>query len=222
MKAVLRIAVVPLALLTQFVSITRAADTYEADCFKPYAADTKMLQYTGKNPAYRVALANGFVGNTWRIEMIKCLQAYAEDPEIKPFIKELKIVSTGTDVAAQIGAIDNFINAGYDVILINAVSSTAFKPIVERAKRAGVLLISYDNTIDSDQVIAVNEDQHEIGNLMAKWLLKEMGAKGNVIEVRGVAGNPVNLDRHKGLHELLDKEKELKVVELVGKWSAAK
>src|ERR1700726_3485645 len=150
--------------------------------------------------------------------MIKCLEAYAEDPEIKPLIKELKIFSTGPDVAAQIAAFDNFINAGYDVILINAVSSTALKPIVERAKRAGVLLISFDNTIDSDQVIAVNEDQHEIGNLMAKWLLKEMGPKGNVIEVRGVAGNPVDLDRHKGLHELLDKEKDIKVVEVVGNW----
>ncbi len=110
--------------------------------------------------------------------MIKCLQAYAEDPEIKPFIKELKIVSTGTDVAAQIGAIDNFINAGYDVILINAVSSTAFKPIVERAKRAGVLLISYDNTIDSDQVIAVNEDQHEIGQSDGEVALKRNGNEG--------------------------------------------
>src|SRR6202163_2753172 len=196
MKTLLLTLIAPLALLTQSVSITRAADTYEPDCFKPYAAGTKTLQFPAKKPPYRVALANGFVGNTWRIEMIKCLQAYAEDPEIKPFIKELKIVSTGTDVAAQIGAVDNFINAGYDVILINAVSSTALKPIVERAKRAGVLLISYDNTTDSDQVIAVNEDQHEIGGLMAKWLLKEMGTKGSVIEVRGVGGNPGDLDRH--------------------------
>src|SRR6202047_611958 len=155
MKTLLPIAVVPLALLTQTVSITRAADTHEPDCFKPYKSETKTLQYPAKKPPYRVALANGYVGNTWRIEMVKCLQAYAEDPEIKPFIKELKIVSTGTDVAAQIGAIDNFINAGYDVILINAVSSTAFKPVIDRAKRAGVLLISYDNTIDSDQIVAV-------------------------------------------------------------------
>src|SRR6478672_5311668 len=190
MKTLLLTAVVPLALLTQPVSIIRAADTYEPGCFKPYASDTKTLNFPAKKPPYRVALANGFVGNTWRIEMIKCLQAYAEDPEIKPFIKELKIVSTGTDVAAQIGAIDNFINAGYDVVLINAVSPTAFKPVVERAKRAGVLLISYDNTIDSDQIVAVNEDQYEVGRKMGRWMLKEMGNKGNIVEVRGVAGNP--------------------------------
>jgi ribose transport system substrate-binding protein len=177
-----------------------------------------MLEFKAKKPPYRVALANGYIGNTWRIEMIKCLEAYAQDPAIKPLIKELKIVSTGTDVAAQIGAVDNFINAGYDVVLINAVSSTAFKPVIDRAKRAGVLLISYDNTIDSDQIVAVNEDQLEVGRLMGRWILKEMGNKGNIIEVRGVAGNPVDLDRHKGLREILDKESDIKSVEVVGNW----
>src|SRR5258707_2124449 len=99
-----------------------------------------MLQFKAKKPPYRVALANGFIGNTWRIEMIKCLEAYAQDPEIKPLIKELKIVSTGTDVAAQIGAVDNFINAGYDVVLIKPVSPTAFKPGPEQAKLASLVV----------------------------------------------------------------------------------
>jgi ribose transport system substrate-binding protein len=204
--------------LTRFDTPVRAADTSATDCFKPFTPQTKMLEFKSKKPPYRVALANGYIGNTWRIEMIKCLEAYAQDPAIKPLIKELKIVSTGTDVAAQIGAVDNFINAGYDVVLINAVSSTAFKPVIERAKRAGVLLISYDNTIDSDQIVAVNEDQLEVGRLMGRWILKEMGNKGNIVEVRGVAGNPVDLDRHKGLREIIDKEPDIKSVEVVGNW----
>jgi ribose transport system substrate-binding protein len=211
-------AVICVFALSRFTAPVRAADTSSADCFKPFTPETKTLQFKAKKPPYRVALANGYIGNTWRIEMIKCLEAYAQDPEIKPLIKELKIVSTGTDVAAQIGAVDNFINAGYDVVLINAVSSTAFKPVIERAKRAGVLLISYDNTIDSDQIVAVNEDQYEVGRLMGRWILKEMGNKGNIIEVRGVAGNPVDLERHKGLREMLDKEPEIKSVEVVGNW----
>src|SRR5258708_11153617 len=161
--------------LTGFGTPVRAADTSSADCFKPFTPQTKMLEFKAKKPPYRVALANGYIGNTWRIEMIKCLEAYAQDPEIKPLIKELKIVSTGTDVAAQIGAVDNFINAGYDVVLINAVSPTAFKPVVERAKRAGVLLISYDNTIDSDQIVAGKQDQDEVRPKMGRRELKENG-----------------------------------------------
>jgi ribose transport system substrate-binding protein len=64
------------------------------------------------------------VGNTWRIQMIKMAKAYAATPEMKPQLKEFKIVSTGTDVAAQIGAIDNFINSGYDAIITIAVNPT--------------------------------------------------------------------------------------------------
>src|ERR1700739_4658303 len=209
-KLITTAALVSFAALVQFGTPARAADA--SDCFKPFSPETKTLQFKAKKPPYRVALANGYIGNTWRIEMIKCLQQYAEDPQIKPLIKELKIVSTGTDVAAQIGAVDNFINAGYDLIIINAVSPTAFKPVIERAKRAGVLLISYDNCIDSDQVLAVNEDQVQVGRQMAQWLLKYMGTKGNVIEVRGLAGNPVDLDRHKGQHEVFDKNPDIKVI----------
>src|SRR5258707_4250463 len=198
--------------LTRSGTPARAADTSSADCFKPFTPQTKMLEFKAKKPPYRVALANGYIGNTWRIEMIKCLEAYAQDPEIKPLIKELKIVSTGTDVAAQIGAVDNFINAGYDVVLINAVSPTAFKPVIDRAKRAGVLLISYDNTIDSDQIVAVNENPFEGGRLMGRWILKQMGNKGNIVEVRGVAGNPVDLERHKRLREILDKDADIQYV----------
>src|SRR5215472_10587663 len=218
MKSITKQAIISLGLLVGLNSLAAAADTYEPDCFKPFSPSTKTLKFPAKKPPYRIALANGFIGNTWRIEMIKALQAYADSPEMKPFIKELRVLSTGTDVAAQIGAIDNFINAGYDLIIINAVSPTAFKPVIERAKRAGVLLISYDNCIDSDQILAVNEDQVEAGRRMARWLLKYMGTKGNVIEVRGVAGNPVDLQRHQGLHALLDKEKDIKVVEVVGNW----
>src|SRR5262245_30056018 len=40
-------------------------------CFKPWDASTKYFQWPAKKGPYRLALANGFVGNTWRIQMIK-------------------------------------------------------------------------------------------------------------------------------------------------------
>src|SRR6476646_79176 len=86
-------------------------------CFKPWDASTKYFQWPAKKGPYRIALANGFVGNTWRIQMIKMAKAYAATPDMKSQIKEFKIVSTGTDVAAQVAAIDNFINSGYDAIV---------------------------------------------------------------------------------------------------------
>jgi ribose transport system substrate-binding protein len=195
-----------------------AADTYLPQCFKPFTPETKVMQFPAKKPPYRIAMANGFVGNTWRIQMIKTLKAYADTPEMKPFIKELKIVSTGTDVAAQIGAIDNFINAGFDAILTIAVNPTAFKPVIKRAKDAGVVLIPFDNVLDTDEVIQVNEDQKEMGRIMGRWLEKQGATKGKILEVRGLPGNSVDRDRHLGFREIMDKYKDAQIIEVVGNW----
>ena len=50
-------------------------------CFKPWSDKTKFFQWTKKPGPYRIAVANGFVGNTWRIQMIKTAKAYADLPE---------------------------------------------------------------------------------------------------------------------------------------------
>jgi ribose transport system substrate-binding protein len=188
-------------------------------CFKPWNKETKYFEFKAKKPPYRIALANGFVGNTWRIQMIKTAKAYAEESDVKPLIKEFKVVSTGTDVAAQIAAVDNFINSGYDAIIINAVSPTAFGPVIRRANRAGVVLVPFDNTLDSNAIVQVNEDQREMGRLMGEWLVKKVGHKGNILEVRGLPGNSVDRDRHLGFRDIMEgKGNSFKITEVVGNW----
>ena len=84
----------------------------DPQCFKPWSDKTKFFQWEKKPGPYKIALVNGFVGNTWRIQMVKTAKAFAEQPGIKENIKEFKVVSTGTDVAAQLGAMEDFINQG--------------------------------------------------------------------------------------------------------------
>ena len=61
--------------------------------------DTKFFQYPAKKGPYRIALANGYIANTWRIQMIKTAKAYAAQPDVAAKLKEFKVVSTGEDVA---------------------------------------------------------------------------------------------------------------------------
>lgn len=190
------------------------------ECFAPQGADTKYFKFPKKDGPYRIALANGFVGNTWRIQMIKTAKAYSEQPEVAADVKELKVVSTGTDVAAQIAAIDNFINAGYDAILTIAVNPTAFGPVIKRANKAGVVLVPFDNTFDSDEVLQVNEDQLEMGKIMGRWIVKNVPNGGKILEIRGLPGNSVDRDRHLGFREIVegDGAPKYEIIEVVGNW----
>jgi ribose transport system substrate-binding protein len=192
---------------------------YLPECFKPWDADTKFFQWEKKEGPYRIALVNGFVGNTWRIQMIQTAKAYAESPGIKDKIKEFKVVSVGTDAAAQLGAIEDFINQGFDAIVTIAVSPEGFDRVIRLADRNGVVMVPFDNTLDTDKVMQVNEDQYQMGKMSGEFLLKEMGkTSGKILEVRGVPGNSVDRDRHQGLHDALNAGGKFEIIEIVGNW----
>jgi len=197
-----------------------AGPAADPECFKPWTPETKYFQWPKKEGPYRVALANGFIGNTWRIQMIKTAKAYAAQPDVAAKLKEFKVVSTGEDLAAQIAAVDNFINSGYDAIVVNAQNPTAFTPVIKRANKAGVVLVAFDNTLDSDEAINVNVDQKGLGKYWGEWLVKNIPAKaGKLLEVRGVQGTSVDRDRHDGIQEVLAASGgKWETVEVVGKW----
>jgi ribose transport system substrate-binding protein len=196
-----------------------AGPAAEPECYVPWDADTQFFQYEAKSGPFRVALANGYIANTWRIQMIQTAKAYASQPEVAAKLAEFKVVSTGEDVAAQIAAINNFIDSGYDAIVVNAQNPSSFAPVIKRAKDAGVILVAFDNILDTKDAINVNVDQKGLGALWGAWLDKHLPNGGKILEVRGVAGTSVDTDRHNGIHETLAASgKTWDIVEVVGKW----
>ena len=191
-------------------------------CMVPWKTDTKFIKYPKKSGPYRIALVNGYIANTWRIQMIKTAKAYTAQPAVAAKLKEFKVVSTGEDVPAQISAVNNFIDAGYDAIIVDAQNPASFGPAIRRAKKAGVVLVAFDNTLDSEDAINVDVDQYGLGVLWAKWLAGHLPSGGKVLEVRGVAGTSVDTDRHNGFTKTLDETgKKWNVVQVYGKWDDA-
>ena len=196
-----------------------AGPAANAECFAPWSAETKFFKFPKKEGPYRIALANGYIANTWRIQMIQTAKAYAAQPDVAAKLKEFKVVSTGEDVPAQISAINNFIDSGYDAIVVNAQNPTAFAPVIKRAKDAGVVLVAFDNILDTQDAINVNVDQYGLGALWGNWLDKHLPDGGKILEVGGVAGTSVDTDRHNGIHDAFGKSgKKWDVVEVYGKW----
>lgn len=195
----------------------------DPECFAPWSADTKYMQWEAKPGPYRIAIVNGFVGNTWRIQMIKTAKAYAEDPAIKDKIKEFKVVSTGTDAPAQLGAIEDFINQGFDAIVTIAVSPDGFDRVIRLADKNNVVIVPFDNVLDTDAVMQVNEDQLKMGRMWAEFVINELKAKGvtsgKILEVRGLPGNSVDRDRSIGINEVFKaNDGPWDIVQVVGNW----
>ncbi|OWJ64891.1 sugar ABC transporter substrate-binding protein [Inquilinus limosus] len=189
-------------------------------CFAPWNQDTKFFKWDAHQGPFRIALVNGFVGNIWRIQMIQTAKAFAALPDVAKDIKEFKVISTGTDAAAQLGAIEDFINQGFDAIVVNAVSPTGFDRVIKLANRKNVVLVPFDNVLDTTEVMQVNEDQTAMGVNSAKFLIENVPNGGKILEVRGLPGNSVDRDRHDGFQKTMkDSGKPYDIVEVVGNWA---
>ncbi len=199
-----------------------AGPASDPQCYVPRTPETKFFKYEAKTGPFRIALANGYIANLWRIQMIQTAKAYATQQATD--IAEFKVVSTGDDVAAQIAAINNFIDSGYDAVVVNAQNAAALVPVIRRAKDAGVVLVAFDGTVDnSEDLINVNVDQEFMGYNWAKWLVQHLPDGGKILEVRGPAGHPVDDIRHVGVMKAFEESgKKFDVVSVAGGWDDAK
>jgi ribose transport system substrate-binding protein len=223
MRILASLAVSAAALLC--ASTAFAQDTYKPECFTPAASSKSVMTHPKVDPPYKMAFVNGYAGNDWRTTAIQSAKAWAARPENKAKLAEFKVVSVGNDSAAQIAAIDNFIAAGYNAITFTAVNPSAFEAVIKRAERAGTVLIPFDNVLDTDKIVQINEDQHQLGAIKAQAVVDAIKASkgkvaGKILEVSGLPGNSVDRDNHDGMRSVLDKYPDLTVVQVVGNWDA--
>ncbi len=199
-------------------ALAAAQDTHRPECFAA-APDSTVIQRDAKEGPYKIAFVNGFAGNDWRIAAIQASKAWAARPENAEKIEEFKVVSVGNDSAAQIAAIDNFIAAGFDAITFIAVNPTAFEPVIRRAERAGVVLVPFDNVLDTDKVVQINESQLELGRLKAQAVMDALGGSAEkILMVDGLPGNSTDRDRRAGMMSVLDQVEGLEIVQVTGNW----
>jgi ribose transport system substrate-binding protein len=182
------------------------------------AATTVPTNEAGKNTekpkkAYKIALSNAFAGNSWRTEMLKIFEAYAQNKKDAGEISEFYASSAGNDPQAQINEIRNMMSKGYDAILVDASSSTALAPVLSEAVGRGIVVVAFDNTVESDKVYNVNTDQVQFGRVQAQWLMDQMGGKGNILLIKGIEGISIDRDRDKGHREVLAKYPGVKILQ---------
>jgi ribose transport system substrate-binding protein len=83
-----------------------------------------------------------------------------------------------------------------------------------------VVLVPFDNVLDSEEVMMVNEDQLDMGRSYGRWMTQHVpGKTGKILEVRGLPGNSVDRDRHLGFREVAEAAgNKFEIIEVVGNW----
>ncbi len=158
---------------------------------------------------YVVGVSNTLQGNGWREEMICSIKAQAK---VSGNVSKVIIANRNTDPAGQIADIRNLISSGANVIVINPSDRDALNTVIKEATDKGIVVVAVDQAVSEPSAYVVSNDQVAYGNLGATWLAKQLGGKGNIIEMRGINGVPADTDRHQGLMAALANYPNIHVV----------
>lgn len=137
---------------------------------------------------FKIAVSNAYMGNDWRQLMIKCLEVAVTKDAYKDKV-ELTVVNSENSAEAQASAIDAMVEQGYDAILIDASSSAALIPSIDRALEKGIKVVTFDSVVDEDGVYTVQTDFVSMVEAWAKYLCEKCGSGANIAVDTGMPGS---------------------------------
>lgn len=124
---------------------------------------------------------------------------------------EVVIVDAQNDSAKQSNDVDDLIQQGVNVLLINPTDSSAISTVVQSANSLGIPVITLDRSAEKGDVKAlVASDNVKGGQMAAEYIVEQLGEGTKVIELEGVPGASATRERGKGFHDVADTK--LKVV----------
>ncbi|CAN5821983.1 sugar ABC transporter substrate-binding protein [soil metagenome] len=189
-----------------------------AACYQGFEGASPVQYEKLADLPYNLALSNSYIGNVWRTQMINMANVFVTRDDVAPLISDWQVASSGEDVAAQISQTENMISAGAQGIIINAISPTALTPTVERARQEGIVVVAFDAIVEASDIVQVNEDQVEMGQIWAEFLIENAGESGKILMINGVAGTSVDIDRQTGGKAVFEQYPDIEIVEVVGQW----
>ena len=132
--------------------------------------------------------------------------------------------SARMDVNGQISQIQQFINQKVDAIVIAAVNSSTLGPQVAAAKAAGIPVVITNLTVSpstqKDAVSYVGPDDVKAGEQEAQHLVDAIGGKGGIVVLQGPLGQSGEIDRTKGIQNVLAKNPGVKLLAMQpGNWA---
>lgn len=146
-------------------------------------------EYTVPKGDWVIGLSNSYYGNTWRHQMVESFTNVAEEAKELGLISDYIVQNGDNTVNAQIDQINSFILEGVDAIVVNAASSTALNSVLHKAQDAGILVIAFDSVVDDEDIICMDFDFEEYGEILCDWLYEEKGEGLDVVICRGVSGS---------------------------------
>jgi ribose transport system substrate-binding protein len=120
---------------------------------------------------------------------------------------------TENSVPEQIGLADEVLRNKPDALVFSPSDPKALLPAVDKFNAAGIAVVNVIDRLAGGQVVAyVGNDDYDLAVVTARYLLKAMGGKGNVVMLEGPPALPTAVARSRGFNDALKEFPDVKLL----------
>ncbi|MGB7395485.1 MAG: substrate-binding domain-containing protein, partial [Pricia sp.] len=163
-----------------------------------------------------IGFSQAMTNDDWRRSMNEAMRLKASlDSNI-----DLVISDANYEVSTQIRQIEEFISDSVDVLVVSPIQSKPITPVVQKAIDAGIPVLVVDRkTEDQSYTSYLGADNIEVGRNAAKVIATNTQNPLRIVEIKGLMGSSPAKERSLGFNQVLDRFKNIEVVETIeGDW----
>ncbi|WP_326907690.1 ribose ABC transporter substrate-binding protein RbsB [Sedimentibacter sp. MB31-C6] len=159
-----------------------------------------------------IGLAISTLNNPFFVDLEAGAKAKAEELGVT-----IVTLDSQDDSATEMSNVEDLINQGVDLIMINPTDSDAVKSAVEAANNANIPVITLDRGANGGEVVShIASDNVAGGKLAGEYIVELLGGNGKVVELEGIPGASAARDRGEGFNAAIAESN----IEVVAKQTA--
>jgi ribose transport system substrate-binding protein len=149
-------------------------------------------------PVRTIGMSQCNLGEPWRVQMNADIRKAAErHPDCKVIFKDAQ-----NDALRQRSHVEEFIKAGVSLIIISPKEAAPLTAPVAAAYLKGIPVIVLDRRVLGEEYTCfIGADNKRIGKAAGEWIVKRLGGKGKLVELKGLMTSTPGQDRHSGFLE---------------------
>lgn len=163
---------------------------------------------TGAKKDLLIGISFQELNNPYFISMQKAFEEAA-----KTIGAEVIITDAAHDVAQQANDIDDMIQRGIDILILNPTDSEGIEPAVVAANEAGVIVVAVDAQASGPIDTFVGSRNYDAGYLAGKKMVEDLGGKGKVAILDGIPVVPI-LERVEGFKAAVAESSGVEIVDV--------
>lgn len=195
---------------TDAAQVARAAEMVDTSQFK-------------KAGPYKVGVSAGYLSNSW-VVFNRQHVLWAADQH-KDEIKSVSITDAGFNPGKQVSDIEDLLRQDIDLLIYWPVDEKAIAGVLKRAVDKGVPTVNALGSFTDAPGTISNAfiSQWNIGEMVARQLMKDMAGKGNIIAMLPIAGTTAAVDQLDALKTVLKEYPNVKLLSAeYGDWNRGK